>query len=84
MVLDPVSCPAGKHCTTVFALLNCKFSRLGDDSSPYPLNSPPGGRASREGRAIKNAAIIQHNEFSLWSTHQELFCFLVSNVGEGP
>ena len=35
MVLGPVSYPAEVHCTTVSALQNGKFSRLGGEPPPY-------------------------------------------------
>ena len=38
MVLDPVSCLAEIHCTTVFALRNGKFSRLAASSLPHREN----------------------------------------------
>ena len=37
IVFCPMSCPAKIHCTGAFALRNGKSSRLGGDSSPYPL-----------------------------------------------
>ena len=43
MVLCPVNCPPEVHCTTVFALLNGRFSRLGGRvSHPHtPLKLRP-------------------------------------------
>ena len=41
MVLGPVSYPAETQYTTVFALRNGKFSRLGGDTPLYPLKLHP-------------------------------------------
>ena len=35
-VLSPVSCPAEVCCTTIFAVRNGKFSRVGDEPPPTP------------------------------------------------
>ena len=41
MVLGPVSYPAEVHSTTVSALQNGKFSRLGGEPPPYPPKFRP-------------------------------------------